>query len=73
MLTMFFKSGHVSCFSDLADLDLSMFAKYFRRSLDKGLYIAPSQYECMFPSVAHTEQDIENTIGVHYDVLKSIH
>ena len=73
MLTMFFKSGEVSCFNDLADIDLSMFAKYFRRCLNKGLYIAPSQYECMFPSIAHTEQDIENTIAVHYDVLKSIH
>ena len=73
MLTMFFKEGGVSCFSDLADVDLSMFSKYFQGCLSKGIYFAPSQYECMFPSAAHTEQDIEKTISIHYDILKTIH
>ncbi|MEE3235220.1 MAG: glutamate-1-semialdehyde 2,1-aminomutase [Candidatus Latescibacterota bacterium] len=73
MLTMFFKGGKISCFGDLADVDLSMFSKYFRSCLERGIYIPPSQYECMFPSVAHTEQDIEKTISIHYDVLKNIH
>ena len=73
MLTMFFKEGEITSFQDLNNVDLDMFSKYFQGCLSKGIYLAPSQYECMFPSAVHSEQDIEETLSVHYDVLKSLH
>ena len=73
MLTMFFKEGEITNFQGLNNVDLDMFSKYFKGCLSKGIYLAPSQYECMFPSAVHSEQDIEETLSVHYDVLKSLH
>ncbi len=73
MLSMFFVEGEVCCFADLASVDLDRFARYFWACLERGIYLAPSQYECMFPSVAHSDEDVEKTLAVHYEALKEVH
>ena len=73
MLCMFFTEGPVECFADLAEVDVERFARYFWANIERGIYLAPSQYECMFPSVAHSDEDVEKTLAIHYETLKAVH
>jgi glutamate-1-semialdehyde 2,1-aminomutase len=43
-------------------LDTSLYAELFRHLLERGIYVAPSQYECLFPSLAHGDDEIDRTI-----------
>ena len=43
-------------------LDTDAYAGLFRGLLDRGMYVAPSQYECMFPSLAHGDEEIDATV-----------
>jgi glutamate-1-semialdehyde 2,1-aminomutase len=51
------------------DLDTNRYGELFRGLLDRGIYIAPSQYECLFPSLAHGDEEIDTTIEAVGDVL----
>ena len=62
----------VKSFSDATSSDTEKFAKYHRGMLERGVYLAPSQYEAGFTSLAHTEADIERTIAIASQVLKSM-
>ena len=63
MFTMFFTNEKsVNSFDDVMKCDTERFSKFFKLSLDKGVYIAPSQFEAGFVSLAHTDEDIEKTI-----------
>ncbi len=73
MLCMFFTDGAVGDFAAVGTVDLERFNRYFWAMLDRGLYLAPSQYECMFPSLAHTDQDIDETLRAHFEALKEVH
>ena len=73
MLCMFFTSRPVVDFASVGTVDLVRFKHYFWACLERGLYLAPSQYECMFPSLAHGEGDIEETLRIHFDALKAVH
>jgi len=42
--------------------DLEMFNRYFRGMLKRGIYLAPSQFEAGFISLAHSDEDIDKTI-----------
>lgn len=64
LMTPFFCDGNVSSYSDVMRCDTNSYAKYFSYMLDNGVYIAPSQFESMFVSVAHTKDVIEKTIDV---------
>lgn len=68
----FFKDGTVTSFADAMKSDTSMYAKYFHAMLDRGITLAPAQFEAMFVSSAHTDEDIEKTIKAHYESLKAI-
>jgi glutamate-1-semialdehyde 2,1-aminomutase len=59
MLTFFTGSDPVTTFQQL---DAARYGELFRGLLDRGIYFAPSQYECLFPSLAHGEDEIEATI-----------
>lgn len=61
MLSAFFTSEAVVDFKTAVKSDTKMFARYFSGMLQKGIYIAPSQFETLFVSYAHTEQDIKKT------------
>jgi glutamate-1-semialdehyde 2,1-aminomutase len=51
------------------ELDTETFARLFRGLLARGVYVAPSQYECWFPSLAHGDDEIDRTIEAVADVL----
>jgi glutamate-1-semialdehyde 2,1-aminomutase len=73
MLCMFFTEGAVGDFAAVGTVDLKRFNRYFWAMLDRGVYLAPSQYECMFPSLAHTDLDIDETLRAHFEALKEVH
>lgn len=69
---VFFTDGPVNCFADVQKSDLELFRKYFLGMLDEGIYLAPSQFEAIFVSSAHTDADIEKTIEAARKVLKAL-
>ncbi len=60
--TLFFNPGPVTCWDDAAKCNTELFAAYFRKMLERGMIIAPSQFEAIFVSAAHTDADIDNFI-----------
>ncbi|WDF04113.1 MULTISPECIES: glutamate-1-semialdehyde 2,1-aminomutase [Shouchella] len=62
MIGLFFTNEHVTNFDQAKTADLELFARYFRGMLEEGVSIAPSQFEGLFLSTAHTDDDIEKTI-----------
>jgi len=52
--------------------DLKKFARFFHACLERGVYLAPSQFETGFISTAHTSEDIENTATVVREALRSL-
>jgi glutamate-1-semialdehyde 2,1-aminomutase len=61
MLTLF--AGESSAVTRMQQLDTERYATLFRRLLEHGIYVAPSQYECLFPSLAHGETEIEALVA----------
>ena len=73
MFTLFFTNEEsVKSFSDVCKCDTKLFARYFRLSLDSGIYLAPSQFEAGFVSAAHTDEDIQKTVEASYNALKQL-
>ncbi len=73
MFTLFFtKENEVKNFSDVVKCDTELFAKYFRLSLESGIYTAPSQFEAGFISIAHTKEDLQKTIDASFNALKQL-
>lgn len=72
MLCMFFNSEEVRDYDTAVKCDTEKYAKYFHGMLEKGIYIAPAQYEAMFVSTTHTGQDISKTIDAAYNSLKNL-
>ncbi|MBM7096566.1 glutamate-1-semialdehyde 2,1-aminomutase [Bacillus sp. H-16] len=62
MIGFFFNDGPVKNYDQAASSDLDMFSKYFRYMLEEGVSIAPSQFEGMFLSTKHTDEDIDRTV-----------
>jgi glutamate-1-semialdehyde 2,1-aminomutase len=60
MLTLF--AGGDEAVERFALLDAVAYAALFRDLLESGVYVAPSQYECLFPSLAHGDEEIEATV-----------
>ncbi len=52
--------------------DTERFAKYFRLMLDNGIYLAPSQFEAGFMSLAHTEEEIDKTLDAAKTALAQL-
>ena len=59
MFTLFFNEGPVANFSDTKRSDQERFARYFRRMLQRGIYVSPSQFEGNFISEAHTPEILD--------------
>ncbi|NOX32328.1 MAG: glutamate-1-semialdehyde 2,1-aminomutase [Deltaproteobacteria bacterium] len=62
MAGFFFSSRDVHDFDDAKNCNLDRFAKFYRIMLEKGVYLAPSQFEACFMSLAHSDDDIDKTI-----------
>ncbi len=63
MFTFFFTDQPVTDYESAKRSDTARFAKFFRAMLDRGIYLAPSQFEAAFLSAAHTQEDIDRTIA----------
>lgn len=73
LMTLFFNDAkEVTSFRDAAKSDTNQFAKYFRLSLESGIYLAPSQFECAFISDAHSSEDIEFSIKANLVALRKM-
>jgi glutamate-1-semialdehyde 2,1-aminomutase len=70
MLTWFFQSGPVFDWDTAAKSDTRAFAGFHRRMLQGGIYLPPSQFEAMFVSAAHSENDIKQTIAMAKKALE---
>jgi glutamate-1-semialdehyde 2,1-aminomutase len=62
MLTLFCREGSVRDFEDASASDTERYSALFRHLLERGIYVAPSQFEAMFLSLAHGEAEIDRTI-----------
>jgi len=69
MLCTFFTGGPVTDLNDAMKADVAFYAKFFHAMLDRGVYMAPSQFETGFISSAHTTREIERTIAAADDAL----
>jgi glutamate-1-semialdehyde 2,1-aminomutase len=63
MATLFFHEGPVRHFEDAKASDAKRYAAFFRHLLERGVYVAPSQFEAMFLSTAHGEAEIDLTVA----------
>jgi len=61
-MTGFFTKDSVSDWSTAKLSDTELYGRFFRNMLESGVYLAPSQFECAFVSMAHDEEHIEKTI-----------
>jgi glutamate-1-semialdehyde 2,1-aminomutase len=62
MLTLFCQDDPVQNYDDAVRSDTDRYAALFRYLLDRGIYLAPSQFECMFVSLVHGDEEIDRTI-----------
>lgn len=72
MFGMFFSGDPVHNYEDAKKADLNKFSRFHRGMLERGIYLAPSQFEAGFTSLAHTEEDIDQTLGVAKEVLANL-
>ena len=72
MLTGFFSPGPVASLNQVEQADAAAYGRYFHAMLERGVYLAPSQFEAGFVSLAHTEADIDQTIAVAKEALASL-
>ncbi len=72
MFGLFFTGGPVHNYEDAKKSDTSKFGRFHRGMLDRGVYLAPSQFEAGFTSLAHTESDIERTLQAARDVMSNL-
>jgi len=71
MMTLFFTNEkQITSFDEAMKSDSEKYANYFKICLENGIYIAPSQYECLFISYAHSDKDIETVIAANLQALK---
>ncbi len=70
--TIFFTAEPVTDYNGAKRSDTKMYARYFREMLNRGIFLAPSQFEAAFVSASHTAGDIERTIGAAGEVLKGM-
>jgi glutamate-1-semialdehyde 2,1-aminomutase len=61
LVSVFFNDSRVVDYKTAVQSNLNTFRRYFSSMLERGIYLAPSQFEAMFISYAHNEKDIEMT------------
>jgi glutamate-1-semialdehyde 2,1-aminomutase len=72
MMTLFFNPDPVRDWNAASKCDTGLFAKYFWGLIERGVYMPCSQYEAVFVSAAHTEQDIQHTIAAARETLAEV-
>ncbi len=72
MFCAFFTKGEVHDWTTAAACDTKAFATYFKAMLNEGIYLAPSQFETAFVSIAHTQTDLDKTIASAGKAFKAL-
>jgi glutamate-1-semialdehyde 2,1-aminomutase len=72
ILSVFFTNQKVTDYDSALTADTQCFAKYFKEMLERGIYIAPSQFEALFVSDAHSNEDIGKTRAAIMESFKAI-
>jgi glutamate-1-semialdehyde 2,1-aminomutase len=72
MLTTFFTDRPVTDYASAATSDAQRYASFFHGMLERGVYLAPSQYEAGFVSLAHSEQDVAASVAAAREVLQGL-
>ena len=70
MGTLFFTPGPVTNFAQAKKSDTAAYARYFHAALERGVFLAPAQYEAMFLSMAHSDADLRRTAKLLGESLK---
>ena len=69
MLTAFMQDGPVWNFASAQDADTERYGEFFRHLLERGVYVAPSQFEAIFVSTAHGPAEVGRTVDAARDLL----
>ena len=72
LATIFFTNAPVRNYADAKRSDTKRYARFFREMLDRGIFLAPSQFEAAFVSAAHTSEDIDRTLAAARESLQAI-
>jgi glutamate-1-semialdehyde 2,1-aminomutase len=72
MFGLFFTEGPVHNYEDAKKSDLQKFSRFHRGMLERGVYLAPSQFEAGFTSLAHTDEDIDRTLQAAREVMAAL-
>ncbi len=72
MFCTYFCAGPVNNFADATTSDTDAFSRYFRSMLDSGINLAPSQFEAGFMSIAHSQEDLDQTIEAAAKALATL-
>ena len=72
MFGFFFNAGPVHNYEDAKTSDLAKFGRFHRGMLEQGVYLAPSQFEAGFTSLAHTDEDIDRTLEAARTVMSKL-
>jgi glutamate-1-semialdehyde 2,1-aminomutase len=72
MLTGFFANAPVRDYASAKLADTQRYAKWFHAMLAHGVYFAPSQFEAAFVSLAHTDEDVDQTVEAAAEVMREI-
>lgn len=72
MIGFFFTNEKVTDYESAKSSDLQFFAEYYKQMADNGVFLPPSQFEGIFLSTAHSEEDIEKTIQAAQKAFKAI-
>ncbi|MBA9079438.1 glutamate-1-semialdehyde 2,1-aminomutase [Rufibacter quisquiliarum] len=73
MFSIFFTEQPVTDFASAKTSDLQLFGKYFHEMLQRGIYLAPSQFETLFVSHALTDELADHYLAANLEALKAIH
>jgi len=72
MFGLFFTEHPVHNYEDAKQSNLPKFSRFHRGMLERGIYLAPSQFEAGFTSLAHTDEDIQRTLNAACAVMSSL-
>jgi glutamate-1-semialdehyde 2,1-aminomutase len=72
MLTPFFASGRITDFASASRSDTRRYAAFFHGMLGRGIYLPPAQFEALFLSTAHSEQEVDRALEAARDTLREL-
>ncbi len=72
MMTLFFTSEPVTGYNSATSSDTKKFAEYFNSMLQQGIYLPPAQFEALFVSAVHSQEDLDATIEANYQALSRL-